>query len=211
MQLLPRDEKFFDLLVDQARNALEASKLLEAGLQNAAVEPDFRGMAQAVRELERSGDGKLRTILIRLHKTFITPVDPEDVHQLASRLDEILDHLEAAAYRLDAYDLRQLPEGMPEIASLVQGCVQATVEALEALERDGLKKPDELTTRCEEINRRESATEDRVREAIRSLFRSEREPITLIKHKEIYELLESAADCCEDVATTLEAIAVKNS
>ncbi len=211
MRILPRDETFFDLLVSQAKNVLEASRLLESGLTGSAGKTEFNATAQQLRDLERKGDAQLRAILYRLHKTFITPIDPEDVHQLASRIDEILDHLDAAAYRIDAYGLDRPPAGLQDIARQVHGCVQATVEALEVLERDGVKKPDLLTTRCEEINRRESETEDSVRAAVRDLFANERDPITLIKHKEICEFLESAADCCEDVAATLETIAVKNS
>jgi uncharacterized protein len=85
------------------------------------------------------------------------------------------------------------------------------LKALESLERDGVKRPDELTARCEEINLREIETENRVREVVRDLFATERDPIALIKQKDYYELLESTADRCEDVAEILEAIALKNS
>ena len=112
---------------------------------------------------------------------------------------------------VDAYKLESSPEGMLEIARMVHGCVEATVEAMETLEREGLKKPEELTKRCEQINRRELEVEDRVRTAVCNLFANERDPISLIKQKEIYELLETAADRCENVADVVEAIAVKNS
>ena len=95
MRILPRDETFFDLLVSQAKNVLEASRLLESGLTGSAGKTEFSATAQQLRDLERKGDAQLRAILYRLHKTFITPIDPEDVHQLASRIDEILDHLDA--------------------------------------------------------------------------------------------------------------------
>jgi uncharacterized protein len=100
---------------------------------------------------------------------------------------------------------------MSELARMVHGCVEATLEALKVLQREGVKKPDELTKSCEEINRRELETEERVRALIRDLFKTERDPIALIKQKEVYELFESTAHCCEDVADVLEAIAVKNS
>jgi len=210
MHLLPRDEKFFELLVEQSRIVLDASRQVAEGLAGTG-QPDFCGTAQKVRDLERKGDEAARQIYQRLHKTFITPIDPEDVHLLVTRIDEILDHLDAAAYRLDAYRLESSPEGMSEIARMVHGCVEATVEAMETLEREGVKKPEELTKRCEEINRRELEAEDRVRAAVRTLFANERDPIALIKQKEIYELLETVADCCENVADVLESIAVKNS
>jgi uncharacterized protein len=179
MHLLPRDEKFFDLLVQQTRIAFDASRLIADGLGGAG-QPDFRGTAQKVRDLERKGDEAARQICLRLHQTFITPIDPEDVHLLVTRIDEILDHFDAVA-----------------IARMVHACVEATVEAIETLEREGVKKPEELTKRCEEINRRELEAEDRVRAAVRNLFATERDPIALIKRKEIYELLETAADAAK--------------
>jgi predicted phosphate transport protein (TIGR00153 family) len=206
MQLLPRDEKFFDLLLDQARIALDASRLLTTGMTFASG-----GTAQKIRELENKGDEALRNIYRRLHKTFITPVDPEDVQALASRIDEVLDHLDAVAYRFEAYGVAGSAAHMREIAGMVQGCIESMAGALEALQRDGVQEADALIRMCEEINRREFETETRVRELVRDLFASEKDPIELIKKKEIYELLESTADCCENVADVLEAIAVKNS
>src|SRR6202050_4029871 len=171
MELLPRDEKFFDLLIEQAKTVLEASRLLADGLGEGAVQPDSLGTAQKVRDLERKGDEDARQIYRRLHKTFITPIDPEDIHELASRVDEILDHLDSVAYRLEAFGLEGSFERMSELARMVHGCVEATIEALKVLQREGVKKPDELTKWGEEINRRELATENRVREVIRALFR----------------------------------------
>jgi uncharacterized protein len=211
MELLPRDEKFFDLLIEQAQTVFDASNLLAAGLGERSSRSDSLGTAQKVRELERKGKAAVRQIYRRLHQTFITPIDPEDVHALASRIEEILDHLDSVAYRLDAFGLEGSEERMSELARMVHRCVEATLEALRVLRREGVKKPDELTKSCEEINRRELETEERVRSLIRELFKTERDPIALIKQKEVYELFESTAHCCEDVADVLEAIAVKNS
>ena len=210
MHLLPQDEKFFDLLVAQARIVLDASRLIADGLQSSG-QPDFLGTAQKVRDLERKEEEAARQIYRRLHKTFITPIDPEDIHALAMEIDEILDHLDAAAYRCDGYRLEGTPDGMPEIAGLVRECVGATVQALETLNREGVKNPDELTRQCDGIQRRELEIEDRVREAVRNLFATEHDAIALIKQKEVYELFESAGDGCKNVADVLEAVAVKNS
>jgi uncharacterized protein Yka (UPF0111/DUF47 family) len=162
------------------------------------------------RELEIKGDDAVREIRRRLHKTFITPLDPEDIHALAELIDEILNHLDAAAYRFDAFGM-EASGSVSEIAGMVDGCVQAVFDAVETLRREGVKKPEALAACCDLINRREFETENRVRELLRDLFRNEKDPIALIKQKEIYELLETTADCCEDVADVLEVIAVKNS
>ena len=207
MQLLPQDEKFFTLLAEQSSIVLEAASALAEGMRGT----DSLGTAQHVRDLERKGEEVLRNIYRRLHKTFITPIDPEDIHHLASEVDKILDHIDAVAYRLDAYEMKRPTGPLVEIAVMLEGCVGVTHRAMQFLEKEGVKKPDELTTLCEEINRQEIQTEERVRAAIRELFANERDVISLIKQKEIYELLESAADSCETVADALEGVAVKNS
>src|ERR1700722_16379154 len=123
MHLLPQDEKFFDLLVEQGQVVLEASRLIADGLQGSG-QPDFLGSAQKVRELERKEEAAARQIYQRLHKTFITPIDPEDIHELATGIHEIIKHLDAVAYRCDAYRLERPPEGMPEIARQIHECVR---------------------------------------------------------------------------------------
>jgi uncharacterized protein Yka (UPF0111/DUF47 family) len=211
MRLLPHDEKFFDLILDQGKIVLEASRAFSAALNESAGPPDTHALAAQVRASERKADEQLRQIYRRLHKTFITPIDPEDVHALATRIDEIVDHLDAAAYRIEAYGLERSLGRIPEIARMVHGCVESTVKALDILKQNGVEKSDDLSSLCEEINQRELETENRVREIVRDLFASERDPIALMKLKDVYELLESTADCCENVADVLEAIAVKNS
>jgi uncharacterized protein len=211
MQLLPHDDKFFDLLVDHAKLALEASKTLPDCLEGGSKPQGARDAAQNIRDLERKGDEALRKIYRRLHKTFITPIDPEDIHQLATLIDEVIDHIDAAAFRFEAFGVNGSYNDVASVASMVNGCVEAMVDAVQVLQRTGVKDAAELTRRCEEINRRELDTENRVREIVRNLFEAERDPIQLIKKKEIFELLETTADCCEDVADVLEGIAVKNS
>ena len=208
MSLLPHDEKFFDLLVSQARIAAEASSLLSKAAANGSQAP---AAADQIRDLERKGDDLLHDIFRRLHKSFITPVDPEDIHGLASQIDEILDHIEAAAYRLDAFAFADSPPQIAELAAGVGGCVQLVLKAMETLDKTGIKKPDDLSKLCEEINAKETEVETKIREAIRSLFASEKDAISLIKQKENYERLEKVGDACEDLADILEAVAVKNS
>jgi uncharacterized protein Yka (UPF0111/DUF47 family) len=105
MELLPRDEKFFDLLVEQAHIVSSASKLLAKELGTGDGRPDWSATAKKIRELECKGDEATRNIYRRLHKTFITPIDPEDLHELATLIDDVLDRLDAVAYRFHAFGL----------------------------------------------------------------------------------------------------------
>jgi hypothetical protein len=206
--LLPRNEEFFELLVGHVRIVLDASSTLANCLRNGSETGEA---ARKVRDLERKGDEELRKIYRLLHQSFITPIDPEDIQRIASLSDHILDHLDAAAWRIDAYGMeRSLPQ-ISEAAGMLHECIQATCAAIETLQREGVSKPDELTKQCEEVKRRELAAEDRLRTVIRDLFANERDAIQLIKQKEIYDLLEATGDRCENLADTLEAVAVKNS
>ena len=210
MQFLPRDHKFFDLLVDHARMALNASSVLAQGISEGGTEQG-RNMASRIRDIERAGDKALRELDRKLHQTFITPLDGEDIHELGSTVDDILDHLDAVAWRIDAYGLNDSPGDLPQIVQMVHGCIESSVAALQSLQKNGVDKPDELTDLCQEINARELATEDRVRVVMRDLFRTERDPIALMKKKEVYDLLEQTGDYCETLADVLESVAVKNS
>ena len=211
MSLLPHDEKFYDLLTKQAKIAAEASSILAKAGSSGEADSGFGLAAEQIRTLEQKGDDLLHDIDRRLHKTFITPLDPEDIHALASHIDEVLDHLDGTAYRLDAFGFDKPPAKLADLTRMVDSCVRKVAQAFEFLEKEGVKKPDELTQQCDEINRLESETETQVRQAIRDLSASEKDAISLIKQKEIYEFLERTADLCEDLADILAAVAVKNS
>ena len=201
MQFLPHDEKFFDLLVEQGRLVLRASNLLASELGSTNGKPDWHEMARKVRDLECQGDQATRNIYHRLHKTFITPVDPEDLHRLATLIDDILDQLDAVAYRFDAFGMDRIHERAAEIARMVDGCVAGVFGALEFLRKEGVKKPDESDA---PVRRDQPAGvrdgEPGARGGHATCLRARTDPIALIKQKEIYELLEPTADCCENVA-----------
>lgn len=211
MELLPRDAKFFELLGEQAQLVREASNLLEKGVLGAAGGGDFAITAGQVRNLERKGREALSAINRRLHKTFITPIDPEDITYLSTMIDEVLNQLDAAAYRMDAFGLGKSTESLPEAAAMARDCVDAMCDAVEALGREDVWKSGELTEKCEEVNRRGLDSENRIREIVRKLFARERDAIALIKQKEVFEMLETTCDSCERVANILESIAIKNS
>jgi len=155
--------------------------------------------------MEQRGDEVIHEIYNRLNQTFITPLDPEDIHSLSSHLDDVLDGIEDAAYRMVAYRVEPIPHMVVEVCKVVFACAQALEGAFQALSD---KKP--VLPYCIEVNRLEEVADQLVRDAVSELFRSESDPITLLKLKEIYEFLEQTTDNCEDVADALQNVAVKH-
>ena len=204
MRFLPREEKFYHLFLQQAHLISEASQSLLAGVR--AGNAHLAAAAERIQVLENKGDEIIHDILTRLNQTFITPIDPEDIHSLSSSLDDVLDGIEDAAYRMAAYRLEPIPPEIVELCKIVDACSKELVAAFEALEHE---KP--LLVHCIEINRLENAADKLVRKVLTELFQSDIHPIALIKLKEAYEVLEATTDRCEDVADALQGVAVKNS
>ena len=204
MKFLPREEKFYHLFSAQAELIAEASALLLAGAR--AGNAHLADSAAAIQKLENKGDEIIHDILTRLNRTFITPIDPEDIHSLSSSLDDVLDGIEDASYRMAAYHLEPIPPAVVELCLIVDACSHKLVSAFEALSHN---KP--LLEHCIEINRLENAADKLVRQLLADLFQSHIDPIEFIKIKEVYEVLEDTTDRCEDVADALQGVAVKNS
>jgi predicted phosphate transport protein (TIGR00153 family) len=204
MRFLPREEKFFELFLNQVQIISEASALLVEGVRTGNSR--LAASAAEIQKLEQKGDEVIHDIFTRLNQTFITPLDPEDIHSLSSSLDDVLDGIEDAAYRMAAYHLEPIPPPVVELCGIVQSCTQSLRAAFEALNAN---KP--LLEHCIEINRLEDAADKVVRQAVNELFLNNIDPITLIKRKEVYEFLEATTDRCEDVADTLQTVVVKNS
>jgi len=203
MRLLPRQEKFFHLFSDQARLILSASELLLEGIRSGNS-----GLAQRaakIRDIEHEGDEIIHEIFRKLNQTFITPIDPEDIHSLSSSLDDVLDGIEDSVHRIAAYHLEPIPPAAVELCELVHGCAKALEKALKALEKE-----EPVIEHCIEINRLEDQADKVVREAVAHLFETEKDPISLLKQKEVYEFLEATTDRCEDVADLLQNVVVKN-
>jgi hypothetical protein len=204
MRLLPREEKFFDFFLQQSRVMCESARALAAGVKAGGAEMETAAAAIAV--LEQKGDEIIHETFVRLNQTFITPLDPEDIHVLASHLDDVTDGIEEAAHRLVAYQVDPIPAPVVEVCDLLVSCANELEKALTSLSKD---KP--LLEHCIEINRLEDTIDRIVRRAVADLFRYERDPIQLIKLKEVYEILEKTSDYCEDVADVLQEVVVKNS
>jgi len=204
MRFLPREEKFYHLFSNQASLISEASGLLLTGVR--AGNTELATAAAAIQDLEHQGDEIIHDIFTRLNQTFITPLDPEDIHSLSSSLDDVLDGIEDAAYRIVAHRVEPIPPKVVELCEIVDACSHALVSAFQALGED---KPH--LEYCIEINRLENAADNLVRRALAELYQSDIHPMAFIKLKEVYEVLEATTDRAEDVADTLQGVFVKNS
>jgi hypothetical protein len=203
MNLLPKAENFFYLFERHAQIMCRASKLLLSGLSDGydgvcRIEEDMS-------KIEDEGDHVVHDIFRLMRSTFITPFDPEDVQALASALDDVLDGIEDVTFRIVAYRLKPIPSAVLVLAEMVSRCCAILADALTALHK---KKP--VLNFCIEINRLENEADTLERNLIAELFLNEKNPIELIRKKEIYELLEATTDRCEDVADVIQNVAVKN-
>jgi len=203
MRLLPREDKFFEYFYQQLDFINEGASLLVEG--GAAGNARLASAAHQIRALEEQADNVIHEIYSHLNSTFITPLDPEDIHSLASHLDDVIDGIEESVHRLLAYRIDPIPSTVIELCRLVQSCGAALQLAFEALAKG---KP--LINHCIEVNRLEEAADQLGRAAVADLFQNEKDPIRLMKLKEIYEFLEQTTDYCEDVADALQNVKVKN-
>jgi uncharacterized protein len=203
MRLIPRDTKFFDLFAEMARNLGEGARLLKQTLD------DFKDVdrrVQQLKDIEHRGDEMTHNVLTRLNQTFITPFDREDIYRLASSLDDVLDFVYAAGVRLIMYKITSAPEAASQLADIIIKQCDQLSQAMVKLD----KKNDQLLENCVEINRLENEADQIARTAIALLFEKEKDPISLIKLKELYEVLETATDKAEDAANVLEGVVLKS-
>lgn len=202
MRLIPRETKFFSMFAEMSGNLIDGAQLLRGILgdfQNVEVR------VQQLKEIEHRGDEITHAILTRLNQTFITPFDREDIHRLAASMDDVLDFVHAAGERVVMYKITSAPPAAGELADLVVRQSEQISKAVSLLE-----KHDHVLDYCVEINRLENEADHRAQEAIAALFEHEKDPILLIKFKELYETLERASDKAEDVANVLETVVLKS-
>lgn len=204
MRLLPRQEKFFVYFNRHIECILEASRLLREGMDG-GLEALRRAEPQ-IRELENKADQLVGEVVEKLGLTFITPIDPEDIYSLTSRLDDVIDYLEEASHRIIGFGIDEVTPAMKTLARLIDESVHALQKAFLALENGT-----SLRAQCLEVYRIEEAADQVERAAIAELFANERDPIRLLKFKELYEMLELVTDACEDVVDHLQNVVVKNS
>jgi uncharacterized protein len=206
MRLLPRDESFFDEFEKQGLKTVEGCKALVAMVE---APGDIQAQAKRISDIEHECDRITHTVVEKLHKTFITPLDRNDIHRLISKMDDVMDYVEAAAERIALYDIHEMTKDVAELARVLLVSSERIAEAVSGF-RD-LKHPQRILDKCIEINRLENEADAILRGSLARLFREEKNPITIMKWKEIYELLETATDRCEDVANIIEGVVLENS
>lgn len=201
--LIPREVAFFDLFRKAAHNMIEGSRLLKDMMEHFQ---DPVAQARRIKDIEHVGDGITHDIVRKLNQTFITPIDREDIHDLASAMDDILDLVEAVADRFVVFKVTRPTEPAIKLANVLY---QSAVAVGEGIDRLGQSHTD-LSECCMRVNSLENEADRIMRDAISTLFEEEKDPITVIKWKEIYENFEEGTDRCEDVANVLERIALKH-
>ncbi len=201
-RLLPRNEDFYAMFITMAAQLRVGGGLLEEML---ALDPAIWDKAEEIKEVEHKCDTLTHQIIQRLNTTFVTPIDREDIHALAKSLDDVMDMIDASAKLVRLYKIGPIRYGARELAHVVSVSIDQVRLALEALE-----KRTGVAQRAVEINRLENEADRIHEEAVRRLFEEERDPIMIMKWKEILDFLEEATDRCEDVANLLEGVVVKN-
>ena len=201
--LAPRDREFFDLFEEAGGNILRAAGLLEEMLRDF---PERNELARDILICEQDGDRVTHDIIQRLNQTFVTPIDREDIYELASALDDVVDYTEEVADYLGLYNIEAPMVQSQQLAKVLHACARQIAEAMPRLR--GFKDISHYTV---EINRLENDGDRITREAIASLFNNGIDPMVVIRWKDIFERLEEAIDSCERVANILEGIVIKNS
>ena len=201
-RLIPREEKFYDDFEALATEICKGARLLEAML---APDRPIYDKAEEIRELEHKCDFLTHEIYQRLNRTFVTPLDREDIHALARSLDDVMDAVDASATVFKLYKIEKVRPSARDLARMISESADQVLHALRALEkREGVLA-------CSiEINRLENEADRAHQDALQLLFEEEKDPITVIKWKEILDFLEAATDRCEDVANVLETVVVKH-
>ena len=203
--LIPQDKIFFDLFDRLAAVVVLASYRLVDLVDDFS---DVKSKVDALERLEHDGDKITHEIYENLNRTFITPLDPEEISKLASALDDILDYIEGTAQRMHNYGITETDTFMVELAKLIQLSVVELEEAVKGIRT--MKNPHQIEHHCIEVNRLENLADDILAHAISDLFKTQ-DSIAIIKRKDVYEYLEIATDKCEDAANVLSDIAIRHS
>jgi len=202
---MPRETSFFEFFERHAattvRGCRELLDLTKAGT-------DFEARARRIKDIEHEADSITHDCVEALHRTFITPIDRDQIHMLISRMDDIMDYVETVSDQCVLYNIDHMTTAAQELAAVLLESTEHIEGAVKGL-RD-MKHAEAISERCIEVNRLENKGDDLLRKAVARLFDQEKDPVAIIKWKEIYENLEIATDRCEDVANIIEGIVLEN-
>jgi predicted phosphate transport protein (TIGR00153 family) len=204
-RLLPRETSFFDFFEQHAALTIEGTKeFLSLVTTGANIETKCRRIS----DIEHETDVITHRCVEALHKTFITPIDRDSIHRLITRMDDIMDYVEAAAERIELYELKVMTSDARDLADVLHRATQQVEAAVRGLRN--LKDPQATLKLCIDVNRLENECDAILRRSVARLFKEEKDPIMVIKWKEIYENLENASDRCEDVANLIEGVILEH-
>ncbi len=203
--IIPQEKHFFDMLEAQADVVVEGA---EALMDMVTHFDHISEKRDKIKDIEHKGDELVHEIANELTKTFVTPIDHEDISKLTSRLDDILDYIEAASHRMWSYEIKSVPPDMVKLTEVILKSSKEVNHAVKDLRN--FKSSSEINNHCIEINRLENVGDDITHVAVAGLFKKY-DAIDIIKLKEIYEYLEEATDKCEDAADVIKDVFMKNS
>lgn len=205
--LIPKEEKFFDMLSEQAENALEGAKELRSFVSNydKLEKSERKAKAQSIKAIESKGDEITHRIMEGLNTTFITPIDKEDIHQMAVLLDDVIDLINAVSLRFVLLGVERTDVHINKFADIILACATELNKSIV-----DLRKLKDMKDHYVKIHSLENEADDVYHEALSELFHYYKNSIDIIKYKEIYELLEKITDKCEEVTHVIENIVVKH-
>ena len=201
---LPREEDFFGFFERHAALTVEGAKEMRRLIGGGQ---DVPALTARIREIEHETDVITHGCVERLHKTFITPLDRDAIHQLITRMDDVMDYIESAAVAVNLYELTEMTAAAQSMADVLVRATEAVAVAVSGLKN--LKRSDDVLKACIEVNRLENEGDDILRGALADLFRG-KDPLLVLKWKEVYEALENATDSCEDVANVIEGVVLEH-
>ena len=200
-----KEERFFNMFVETSEKSCKAALMLDDLINNYF---DTNKKIDAIEEVEHESDQCVHDIMEQLNKSFVTPIDREDINEIAKVLDNITDAIEATAHRFRMFNVKVVTDEAKALSKLIVECTTELKGVM--IELKHMKTSKDLNSKVIEVNRIEDAGDDIYRAAITSLFTNGMNPIEVIKWKEIYELLENSLDACEDVANIVEGIVMKH-
>ncbi len=204
-RFLPKETSFFDFFEQHAALTVEGTKEFLSLVTTGA---NIDAKCRRVSDIEHETDVITHRCVEALHKTFITPIDRDSIHRLITRMDDIMDYVEAAAERIVMYELTAMTNDVRDLADVLHRSTIEVERAVRCLRN--LKDPQQILKLCIDINRLENEADAILRRSVARLFKEEKDPIMVIKWKEIYENLENATDRCEDVANIIEGVILEN-